>query len=151
LTVRAGERSNTSDLDLVIHDLNRRLAREKMRRQRSETRANELSSRLTETEQTLDVRTRECESACQELVLFERHLSIATQPDVRAHETSIDLSGLTLLYVGGRPNHIPQIKDLVESHGANFLHHDGGVENSSGLIPGLISRADRVFFPIDCI
>jgi hypothetical protein len=156
LALRAEERSNrvstnTSDLDIVIHDVNKRLAREKMRRERSEKRANELISRLTETEQTLNAKIRECDSACRELALLETHLSTATQPDVRAHETSINLSGFTLLYVGGRPNHIPQIKDLVESHGANFLHHDGGVENSSGLIPGLISRADRVFFPIDCI
>jgi hypothetical protein len=156
LTLRAEERSNQAsssagDLDLVIHDLSGRLAREKMRRERSEKRANELTLRLRETEQTLDAKTRECASACRELVLLERHSSMATQPDVRAHGTSIDLSGFTLLYVGGRPNHIPQIKDLVESHGANFLHHDGGVEHSSGLIPGLISRADRVFFPTDCV
>jgi hypothetical protein len=29
--------------------------------------------------------------------------------------------------------------------------YDGGVEHSSGVIAGLISRSDRVFFPTDCI
>jgi hypothetical protein len=40
---------------------------------------------------------------------------------------------------------------MTERAGARFLHHDGGIEHSSGLIAGLISRADRVFFPTDCI
>jgi Uncharacterized protein conserved in bacteria (DUF2325) len=43
------------------------------------------------------------------------------------------------------------MKELIESVGARFLHHDGGIEHSSGLLPGLVGRADRVFFPIDCI
>src|SRR5271169_6792223 len=32
-----------------------------------------------------------------------------------------------------------------------FLHHDGGIEERGGLLQGLISRADCVFFPVDCI
>jgi hypothetical protein len=55
------------------------------------------------------------------------------------------------LYVGGRAHQIPQFKAMTERAGGYFLHHDGGIEHSIGLIPGLISRADRVFFPIDCI
>jgi len=35
--------------------------------------------------------------------------------------------------------------------GARFLHHDGGIEHSATLMPGLVSRADHLFFPIDCI
>jgi len=31
------------------------------------------------------------------------------------------------------------------------LHHDSGLEHSSGLLPRLVGRADHVFFPIDCI
>jgi hypothetical protein len=49
------------------------------------------------------------------------------------------------------PNQIPQLKSLVERTGARFLHHDGGIEHSSSLLPGLISRADVLLFPIDCI
>jgi hypothetical protein len=39
----------------------------------------------------------------------------------------------------------------VNSTCDQMLDHDGVVEHSSGLIAGLISRADRVFFPADCI
>jgi hypothetical protein len=42
-------------------------------------------------------------------------------------------------------------KALVERTGARFLHHDGGIEHSSSLLPGLISRADVLLFPIACI
>lgn len=34
---------------------------------------------------------------------------------------------------------------------AAFLHHDGGVDDRSGLLAGLVSRADVVVFPVDCV
>jgi hypothetical protein len=43
------------------------------------------------------------------------------------------------------------MKEIIERAGARFLHHDGGIEHSSGLLPGLVGRADHVFFPVDCI
>jgi hypothetical protein len=46
---------------------------------------------------------------------------------------------------------VPLLKDLVERAGASFLHHDGGIEHAAALLPGLVGRADRVVFPIDCI
>lgn len=93
----------------------------------------------------------ECTSLRQELDLIERQVSALSRPETLDHDRLIDLSGVTLLYVGGRTNQIPQLKDMVERTGARFLHHDGGMEHSPSLIPGLVSRADCVFFPIDCI
>jgi uncharacterized protein DUF2325 len=34
---------------------------------------------------------------------------------------------------------------------AEFLHHDGCIEERGGLLPGLVSRADAVLFPVDCV
>ena len=68
-----------------------------------------------------------------------------------APETVLNLSGVTLLYVGGRANQIPRLKALVERAGAQFLHHDGGLEHNAGLLPNLVSRADHVTFPVDCV
>jgi hypothetical protein len=31
------------------------------------------------------------------------------------------------------------------------MHHDGGLEESASLLHGLISRADVVMFPVDCV
>ena len=61
------------------------------------------------------------------------------------------LSGMTILYVGGRAHQVPQLKALVERTGARFLHHDGGIEHSSTLLQGFIGRTDVVCFPIDCV
>ena len=57
------------------------------------------------------------------------------------------LSNLTLLYVGGRQAQIGHLRAVAERSGAIFLHHDGGIEERSGLLQGLISRADAVLFP----
>jgi hypothetical protein len=58
---------------------------------------------------------------------------------------------LTLLYVGGRTNQVPQLRALVGRCGGCLLHHDGGLEHNINLLPGLISRADAAVFPVDCI
>ena len=43
------------------------------------------------------------------------------------------------------------MRALSERSGALFLHHDGGIEERGGLLPGLVSRADAVLFPVDCV
>jgi hypothetical protein len=58
---------------------------------------------------------------------------------------------LTLLYVGGRPAGIGYLREAAERRGAVFMHHDGGIEERGNLLPGLVSRADAVVFPVDCI
>ena len=58
---------------------------------------------------------------------------------------------LTLLYVGGKVARIGHLRDLAVRAGAVFLHHDGGIEARGGLLPGLVSQADAVLFPADCI
>jgi hypothetical protein len=62
-----------------------------------------------------------------------------------------NLARRTVLHVGGRARQIPQSRAIVERAGARFLHHDGGVEDNPALLAGLVSRADMVFFPIDCV
>jgi hypothetical protein len=57
----------------------------------------------------------------------------------------------TLLYVGGRPTQIGHLRALSERSGGIFLHHDGGIEERGGLLPGLVSRADAVLFPVDSV
>jgi hypothetical protein len=61
------------------------------------------------------------------------------------------LDGVALLYVGGRPHQVAHLRAASERFGATFLHHDGGIENQTNLLPGLTSRADLVLFPVDCI
>jgi hypothetical protein len=63
----------------------------------------------------------------------------------------VTLVGTTILYVGGHPHQIAQLRFAAKSFGATFLHHDGGLEERGSLIASLISRADLVMFPVDCV
>jgi len=62
-----------------------------------------------------------------------------------------NLYGMTVLYVGGRPGLIDQLKAIVTKRGGTFLSHDGGMEENLATLPGLICRADAAFFPMDCV
>jgi hypothetical protein len=62
-----------------------------------------------------------------------------------------DLCGKTVLYVGGQHSMVPQYRQLVEQYGGNFMHHDGGRENSRQLLPKMLCGADAVFCPVDCV
>jgi len=147
----AAPRNDGEAADSTIRDLNRRLAREITRRERSEARTSELAATLSKSEAALARSLRQNESIKHELEVVESQLVKLVQPASAGLADQLELSGTSLLYVGGRAHQIPQIKGLIERAGARFLHHDGGIEQSSGLLPGLVCRADRVFFPIDCI
>jgi hypothetical protein len=141
----AAQPDDAQTIDRLIRDLDRRLARETARRERSERCVRELAAK----ERAHGAERNDHEAALRELQVAERHLAALARPN--DPEDMLDLAGLTLLYVGGRAHQVPLLKELVERADATFLHHDGGVEHSSALLPGLIRRADRVVFPIDCI
>ena len=61
------------------------------------------------------------------------------------------LDGLAVLYVGGRSGRSHQLRFAAQKCGARLEHHDGGQQEASSLLPGLISRADVVFFPVDFV
>jgi Uncharacterized protein conserved in bacteria (DUF2325) len=154
LAARADEhpdRGNAGVADSVVRDLSTRLARQLGRCERMEQRARELSERLQAQERALHANRREHEGTRRELEIVEGYLASLASPKAVTEDTRLRLSGITMLYVGGRPHQIPQLRELAERAGAKFLHHDGGVEHSLGLLPGHISRADHVLFPIDCV
>jgi hypothetical protein len=134
----------------ALAELDKRLAHEASRRERFEQRLAGVSEALSTAERA---RTRaECELAIlqQELAALESRLG-ASLPTADAAADGLDLHGLTVLYVGGRANQAPQLKGLVESTKGRFLYHDGGIEHSPTLLPGLVSRADIAVFPVDCV
>jgi hypothetical protein len=137
--------------DNLIRDLQGRLAREIARGDRVERRFNEASALSSAKDRTLQRLKEELEATRHELTLAESHLDEVVGQPRPAPEMVLNLSGITLLYVGGRANQIPRLKALVERAGARFLHHDGGLEQNVGLLPSLVSRADHVTFPVDCV
>lgn len=64
---------------------------------------------------------------------------------------SLDLCGRCILFVGGRSQHVPHFRRLVERCNGTFAHHDGGFEESMTKLQGLFGRADAVLFPVDCV
>jgi Uncharacterized protein conserved in bacteria (DUF2325) len=133
----------------ALAELDKRLAHETGRRERLELRLASVSEALKAAERTRSRAEGELETLHQELALLEARLG-ATLQTVDAPDR-LDLNGLTVLYVGGRANQTPQLKGLIESTGGRFLYHDGGIEHSATLLPGLVSRADIAVFPVDCV
>jgi hypothetical protein len=86
----------------------------------------------------------------REVMALEAELKVG-EADESGLSVERDLHGLTVLYVGGRPGLIDQLKAIVTRRGGTVLSHDGGIEENLAALPGLISRADATFFPVDCI
>jgi hypothetical protein len=131
----------------LVVDLERRLAVETRRRGALEERVAGAQADLTRERAARSKAERDADALRRELGLIER--SLAPHDGGDAPMTRLD--GVVVLYVGGRPNQIAGLRAAAERSGATFLHHDGGVENHSNLLPGLISRADGVLFPVDCV
>lgn len=57
----------------------------------------------------------------------------------------------TILCVGGRQGNVSSYRDLIEQIGGRFAHHDGGLEDSSGLLDASLAAADLVICQTGCI
>lgn len=135
----------------LIADLRRKLTSANARCERLESRVGTLSM---ESEHERKLRRR-AELGEQELraglEAAERTLGCVLPAGDRVEADLPDLAGSTVLYVGGRAHQIPKLRGLAERTGAYFTHHDGGVDDRSGLLEAQVVRADAVFFPVDCV
>jgi Uncharacterized protein conserved in bacteria (DUF2325) len=94
---------------------------------------------------------REAEALRHELDLIAESLPARSSEDCAVMRPDTRLDGVTVLYVGGRPNQVVHLRSAAEQLGAALLHHDGGIEHHLNLLGGLTSQADLVMFPVDCI
>jgi len=132
----------------LVASLERRLRGEAGRRAALEERlatANEALQR--ERRETETLRRRE-QALGKELQALEAEL---LAPERETGTPAASLDGLSLLYVGGRTDRVGHLRAASERLGVCFQHHDGGVDDRSGLLGGLVSRADLVMFPVDCV
>jgi Uncharacterized protein conserved in bacteria (DUF2325)/Capsule biosynthesis GfcC len=112
-------------------------------------RATDLESRAEKAQKVAAALNRQNEQL--ELEVRALEVEIRMDTDQITAEVRKDLNGFTALYVGGRPRQVEQLKEIVISRGGILLSHDGGIEENIATLPGLISRADTTFFPVDCI
>ena len=82
---------------------------------------------------------------------------LASQTSVTASESSptpvnpVQLEDRAVLCVGGRTACVPQYRDIIESVGARFAHHDGGEEESLTKLDTTLAAADLVICQTGCI
>jgi len=63
----------------------------------------------------------------------------------------LNLCRRRILYVGGRVHLAPHCRALVEHHNGEFVHHDGGMEERGGRLAEVVSTADAILCPLDCV
>lgn len=143
--------ANATEVNEALAEVSRRLGNETARREQLEQRLTSISDALKIAESARQRAESERDALHRELALVESRIATLLQPEQRTPPDRLDLSGVAVLYVGGRARQIPQLKAIVERTGAEFLHHDGGIEHSPTLLPGLLSRADLAVLPVDCV
>jgi hypothetical protein len=146
----AAHDADTKALNDALAEREKRLSQEVARRIALTRRLDKLVTDLAEANRGRQSAERMRDALVAELAAAEGQIERLMPPEGEEGE-SLDLHQLCVLYVGGRSHQIPQLKGLVERTNGRFLHHDGGLEHNAALIPGLVSRADIVLFPVDCI
>ena len=61
------------------------------------------------------------------------------------------LDGKCVLCVGGRTSAVDAYRQLIETRGGRFMHHDGGLEENLHRIDSALAAADLVFCQAGCI
>lgn len=74
-----------------------------------------------------------------------------SMPAMAAEEPSASLDGRCMLYVGGRGTLTQHLRACAEKMQGRLIYHDGGLEMSQDKLDGMVSQADAVFCPIDCV
>lgn len=135
------------ELRALVASLSSKLDRESARRAKLEAQQANLREETQTARDERDTAINAKDRLAEELVALEDYM----QADTTAPAAQPALSGQTFLYVGGRARTLAAIKEAVSATGALFLHHDGGLDEATSLLPSLIGRADVVAFPVDCI
>lgn len=124
----------------------RREAHDELDRQlrRFEGDRRDLLARIRKTEDERD-------AALEETVAAEAHLLDLLQLEDDPCAGCPALDGVRVLYVGGRTSLVPHYRAVVERQGGDFVHHDGGLEQSCAHLERLVDGAELVVCPLDAI
>jgi Uncharacterized protein conserved in bacteria (DUF2325) len=135
----------------LVADLERRLAAETRRNAVLVERLDGAKATITDEHAARLTAERDNNVLRRKLEVIETSLQAACGDRTSTIPSPPRLDGVTLLYVGGHPHQVAHLRAVAEEFGADFLHHDGGVEHHLNLLAGLASQADLVVFPVDCI
>lgn len=118
------------------------------------SRLDALSRRLAEAEERGRALQREVEQLrdLNDAILRENEAleaSIAAHLQQGAEDTAPPAG--PVLYVGGRRNLFEHLRAYAASRDVDLLLHDGGMEDSTTLLPALVGQAATILFPVDHI
>ncbi len=137
------ERQLAAEIDRLRH-----------RCRRLECEAHALRRKRAEACHVLDEERRERRALQAENTSLEALVRQLTQPcdgQCQPDCPRFDLCRKRILYVGGRAHLAPHLRRLVEQANGEFVHHDGGREQSGAELAALLPAADAVLCPADCV
>lgn len=148
-------RAQSVGKDSMIDSLKAELAQLRAAIPGLETRA-KLAERLAQ----MDERERAMRNHIAELKLelaTAQTAAPATAPDdtrqVVEHvmKMPLSLNDRAVLCVGGRSGNVATYRELIEREGAQFAHHDGGLEDNANRLDASLAAADLVICQTGCI
>ena len=113
----------------------------------------ETESRLRRQDQQMAVLRQQLVQAHQRADMMPEPVpaAAADQPVVPNGQGSMHLHDKAVLGVGGRTGNVANYRGVVEKLGGRYVHHDGGLEDSMGLLDAHIAAADLVICQTGCI
>jgi len=139
--------------DTDIHTLRTELARLQAEVPELDTRKR-LANRLAQMEQReAALRAQVAALRAARVAAPELPAAPAAEPVAEAApvEVPIRLLNRSVLCVGGRSGSVPVYRTVIERVGAQFAHHDGGLEDSAGQLDASLAAADLVICQTGCI
>jgi hypothetical protein len=140
-----------ASLKAAMKTLEGRLAREQAHAEALEEKVAILMQASHRLSQDLEAEGGRCRALEAEVAALE---GVIETTSVSADTSAIDpacLQGRTFLYVGGRPRQVANLRRFTSERGGRLLSHDGGIEESLSLLPGLVGQSDLVLFPVECV
>ncbi|HDK37763.1 MAG TPA: DUF2325 domain-containing protein [Thiolapillus brandeum] len=152
------ERGTTlSELRNQVEDYAARLTIARARAERAEGRIESWKDKTASLQERNDQLESQLTQLVRERNALENTLEQLLTPDCNQCENSdycskdLDLCNRCVLFVGGRNRQCAHFRALVEKRNGEFIHHDGGLEESRQRLATLLARADMVLCPLDCI
>ncbi|MBX9759825.1 MAG: DUF2325 domain-containing protein [Beijerinckiaceae bacterium] len=140
----ADHASDGSTLERLVADLHKRIVHERERVQK-------LSEQLVASrDEAADLRA-QLSGALKESAALRQEVEELEERFDDEDTGASPLSGKTILYVGGLGKGVKFIRAAIEKLGCNFIHHDGGMEQTNMLLRGHVGRADIVLVPLDYV
>ncbi len=143
--------SELAALRAMVGELRRHLDLEEQARRAAEAAYRDAEERADAAERAACVLGDELAETRAELAALEGGFVCESAPGCDLACGRPDLCGRCILFVGGRSGHVQHLRRVVEECNGTLVHHDGGFEESMGRLAGLLSQADAVMFPVDCV